>query len=428
MYVMLLSGGSGERLWPISTKESPKQFLECINKNDRYISMLKNVYDLVNKLNCPVSVITGEKYVHMTKKQLGEVDCIVEPSKASTFPAVVLGVMNAIYKKDLKENEYIAFIPIDAKVEEDFYESLFVLENKMKELKSDIGIIGVTATKPTTAYGYIKEKNNLVECFVEKPSLENAKKMVEEGFLYNTGIIVVKIKYIKDIANKYINVESYEEFIAQYENLPKTSFDYEILEKEKNITCLRVNKKWMDIGNYSSLEKILDKQVVGKATSYNDHNTTIINKTKIPVISISNKDLLISVSDSGILVSDKKETVNLKQYISKDIELDNNTVYRKWGYYKILNQNEKSLTKLLNIGKGKQISYQFHNYRDEAWTIIKGSGSVMINEINHEVKEGDTIYIKKQDRHIVKANTDMEIIEVQLGNYLSEDDIVRLEE
>lgn len=310
LHIILLCGGEGKRLWPLSSEEYPKQFIKYYYDEGNYISMLQRTYKLVKQLGYPISIITSDRYINIIKKQIGKVNIIIEPSKRDTFPAISLGIVNSYFDNKFTEKDYIVFLPIDSYVENDFYTNLLLLKKKMDHKKSNLGIIGIKPNYLSLDYGYIKEKNNIVKHFIEKPSYDIAKKLIGENYLYNSGIVMIKPIYMINIIRKYINFDNYDNFIKKFNLLPKKSFEYEILEHEKNICCLRVDSKWNDIGTISNFINILDKKVYGNAESINDQNTTIINELDIPIVSKNNSNLFICATKNGIIIYNKNEDID----------------------------------------------------------------------------------------------------------------------
>lgn len=305
MHVILLCGGNGKRLWPLSSDKCPKQFIKYIKNEKQYISMLQRTYNLISKKGFDISVITSEKYKGLVEEQLKDVNIILEPESRNTFPAVMLGLANSIYEKRLDEKEIIVFFPIDSYAEESFYDVLNDINSKMPKESSGIGLVGIKATEPSSEYGYIINKNGKVEKFIEKPSIELANKLLKKGALYNSGIFAVRVNYGKKLLNKYMNINNYEEFLVNFEKLTSTSFDYEVLEKEKDISCIETSSTWMDIGTFKNFERILDKESIGKVEKYECSKTTIINKLEIPVKAIGVDNLIVVVTEDGILISKK---------------------------------------------------------------------------------------------------------------------------
>ncbi len=463
MNYILLSGGSGKRLWPLSNEIRSKQFIKILKKDDgSYESMVERVYRQIKNIDddSNITIATSESQVPTLKNQLGDsIDISIEPCRRDTFPAIVLACMYLKDVKNVDENETVVISPVDPYVEDDYFKTLKILDEKMKTSTNNIGLIGIKPTYPSEKYGYIVIRNDkqgcdgnqestgklcepksmIVDKFIEKPSESDAKKLIASGALWNGGVFCFKLKYIINKAHELIDFIDYNDLFYKYEKVLKISFDYAVVEKEKNIDVVCYNGEWKDIGTWNTLTEVMGEKSIGKVIfDEKSDNSNIINELDIPIIGMGLKNIVVAASHDGIFVSDKNESSYNKELVEK---LDNRPMYeeRAWGDFKILdiyssmgynisnNDALKSLVKHLYIKSGKSISYQKHKLRDETWTIIDGKGLFVFNDKKREVKAGDVINIKKGDRHALKAIEDLHFIEVQLGQELSEEDIERFE-
>ena len=444
MNYILLSGGSGKRLWPLSNEIRSKQFIKILKKDDgTYESMVERVYRQIKnvEVNSNITIATSESQVPTLRNQLGDnIDISIEPCRRDTFPAIVLACMYLKDVKNIDENETVVISPVDPYVEDEYFKTLKILDEKMKTSTNNIGLIGINPTYPSEKYGYIVLKENLiVDKFIEKPSESDAKKLIESGALWNGGVFCFKLKYIINKAHELIDFKDYNDLFNKYDTVKKISFDYAVVEKEKNIDVVSYDGEWKDIGTWNTLTEVMSEKSIGNVLfDEKSGNSNIINELDIPIIGMGLKNIVVAASHDGIFVSDKNESSYNKVLVEK---LDNRPMYeeRAWGDFKILdiyspmgyNINSaitlKSLVKHLYIKSGKSISYQKHKLRDEAWTIIDGKGLFVLNDKKREVKAGDVINIKKGDKHALKAIEDLHFIEVQLGQELSEEDIERFE-
>ena len=444
MNYILLSGGSGKRLWPLSNEIRSKQFIKILKTADgTYESMVERVYRQIKNVDVDsnITIATSESQVPTLRNQLGDnIDISIEPCRRDTFPAIVLACMYLKDVKNVDENETVVISPVDPYVEDEYFKTLKILDEKMKTSVNNIGLIGIKPTYPSEKYGYIVLKENLiVDKFIEKPSESDARKLIANGALWNGGVFCFKLKYIINKAHELIDFKDYNDLFNKYETVKKISFDYAVVEKEKNIDVVSYDGEWKDIGTWNTLTEVMSEKSIGKVLfDEKSDNSNIINELDIPIIGMGLKNIVVAASHDGIFVSDKNESSYNKVLVEK---LDNRPMYeeRAWGDFKILdiyspmgyNINSaitlKSLVKHLYIKSGKSISYQKHKLRDEAWTIIDGKGLFVLNDKKREVKAGDVINIKKGDKHALKAMEDLHFIEVQLGQELSEEDIERFE-
>ena len=435
MNIILLSGGSGKRLWPLSNEIRSKQFIKILKKNNTtYESMVERVYRQIKNVDNEANIIiaTSQAQVPMIKNQLGDnINVSIEPCRRDTFPAIVLACLYLKHIKNINENETVVISPVDPYVDDAFFSSLKILDNKMKDSKNNIGLIGITPTYASEKYGYIvinKKREDLsVEKFVEKPKEQEAKKLIFNGALWNGGVFCFKLKYVINKAHEIINFKDYEDFYKKYETLPKISFDYAIVEKENNIDVIKYDGEWKDIGTWNTLSEVMNDKTLGNVIMDKTcENVNVINELNIPIITMGLKDAIVAASHDGIFVSDKYESSFNKPLVE---QIDNRPMYeeRAWGDFQVLDIFKKSLVKHLYIKKDKSLSYQRHRYRNEVWTIVDGKGILVLNDEMRKVKCGDVIFIKNGDKHSLKAIEDLHFIEVQIGEELLENDIERFD-
>ena len=266
--------------------------------------------------------------------------------------------------------------------------------------------------------------------FKEKPDVPTAEKYIAQGAMWNGGVFAFRLGYMLEKIQNLLGTTSYKNLYENYENLEKISFDYAVVEKEKNIKVIRYSGEWKDLGTWNTLTEAMTDEVAGNAINPLCENTHIINELQIPLIALAVKNLAIAATPDGILVTDKKQSDKLKNYVS-----DARPMYEKriWGEYKVLDYNnqpdgENSLTKHLLIKAGQHLSYQRHKHRSEIWTFISGKGRLIIDDEVREVSRGGHVYIRPGVKHAVEAvDEDLHIIEVQIGNELTEEDIERFD-
>lgn len=457
MHLIMLSGGSGQRLWPLSNHVRSKQFLKILDGIDgRKESMVQRVYRQLKEVGgwYSVSVVAGITQREQIVSQLGtEVNLIVEPDRRDTFPAIALACAYLYSEKKIRPDESVVVLPIDSYVENEYFEKLEDISKVLDFNDVELVLLGAVPVKPSEKYGYIvpecqddinhnlkknqsDNKNQVlnVAYFKEKPELKIAEELIQNGALWNCGVFGLKLGYILDILkDKYsITDFSFNNLQKSFKNLKKTSFDYEVVEKAKNIKVIKYQGQWKDLGTWETLTEELREATIGNATI--DHlctNTHVINELDVPIIAMGIQDSVVVASHDGILVANKGETYRLKEFSGINLE---RPMYeeRRWGKYIVLEHGQSSegqeiLTKRLNIHSGKQISYQYHNHRKEIWTIVGGFGELYLDNKKSEVKCGDVVVIEPKMKHGIKATQELEIIEVQMGDQLIEEDIIRLE-
>ena len=437
MNIILLSGGSGKRLWPLSNDVRSKQFLKIFRKDDgTKESMLQRMYRMIKEIDrsAAITIATSENQIPQIKAQLGEqVGISVEPTRRDTFPAIALAVAY-LKKNGVKADEPVVVCPVDPYVESDYFECLKELSDAAGRIDAaNLTLMGIEPTYPSEKYGYIMPNSTdhiaPVDSFKEKPDSETAKRYIERGALWNGGVFAFKLSYVLGITSALFGTDSYEELVEKYATLRKISFDYAVVEKEKSIHVIRFSGSWKDLGTWNTLTEAMDEKITGNAVADGCKDTHIVNELGIPLIALGIDDAIIAATPDGILVSNKEKSPELKDLIS-----NSRPMYERcsWGEYKVLDykrhtDKQNSLVKELVIRPGEHISYQRHKCRTEVWTYTEGVGELLLDGEVKEVKRGDVTVINPGMKHAIKGITELHIIEVQIGDELTEDDIERLE-
>jgi mannose-1-phosphate guanylyltransferase len=432
MHIILLSGGSGTRLWPLSNEARSKQFLKLLpDESDGLQSMAQRVYGQILAANLGVSsitVATSEIQADAIRSQLGmDISIVTEPERRNTYPAIVLACAYLSYEKNVALDEPVVVLPVDPYTEDSYFKTLLQLAELVKQNKFNVALMGVKPTIPTSKYGYILPDGS----FAEKPEYDKAKSLIKSGALWNCGVFAFKLGYAIDILNRAITVNSFSELRSRYEELSINSFDYEVLETESSIGIVPFNGQWKDLGTWNTFTEQMGSEQLGRVVSDNGcTNTHIINELDIPLIVSGIRNAVISASPDGILVADKFLSSNIKPLVE---QVSQRPMYeeRRWGEYKVLDyvahsNGTKVLTKRLTILAGKSISYQIHRFRSEVWTISDGEGEFLLDDVKCNVYTGDVLQIPIGAKHAIRGIRDIEIIEVQIGSELEESDVERL--
>ncbi|MGH0508184.1 sugar phosphate nucleotidyltransferase [Bacillus paranthracis] len=442
MKLILLSGGSGKRLWPLSNDSRSKQFLKVLkNENDEMQSMVQRVWGQLKSLGIENDAViaTSKSQVDMINSQLGnDVPIIIEPERRDTFPAIALAASYLYSKEHVDLDEVIGVLPVDPYVENGFFERLLDLEKALNSSNADLGLMGITPTYPSEKYGYIvpnveKSTQELIQVshFKEKPATIEAEELLKQNALWNSGVFAFKLdKIISLLDQKGLPVQ-YDVLVQQYASLPKISFDYEVVEKTENIVALPYNGSWKDLGTWNTLTEEMGTNILGKGNmGVECEQNHIINELDIPVSVLGLSNIIVAVSPDGILVSEKDASPRVKELVG---DWDQRPMYeeRRWGWYRVLDHTKyddgnEVLTKRIGITASKNLSYQYHNNRSEVWTIVKGEGIFVLDDEIRVVRSGDVLEIQPGQKHAIKAVTNLEFIEVQSGSELVEEDIVRV--
>lgn len=429
MHIILLSGGSGKRLWPLSNDVRSKQFIKLFkNDNGKYESMVQRVYRQIQTVNSDmeVTIATSKSQVSAIRNQLGnKVSICLEPCRRDTFPAIALA---AAYLKDvqgLSEEDCVAVCPVDPYVDNTYYQTVQKLEKIVNEGQSNLVLMGIEPTVPSEKYGYIipVDKNEIsrVAKFTEKPDTETAKEYIKQGALWNAGVFAFKLGYLLNKAHELIDFEDYADLFKKYDTLTKISFDYAVVEKETNIQVLRYAGQWKDVGTWNMMAEVMADKTKGDVILDDTcKGTNVVNELNIPILCMGCEDMVVAASEDGILVSTKERSGYMKPYVEK---IDNPSMFaeKSWGTFTIIDNQENSKTIKIEMKPNAEMSYHSHSYRSEIWNIISGTGKVCINGESKTVKAGDVVQIPVNTRHSIKANEKMEIIEIQLGVFNTHD-------
>lgn len=432
MNIILLSGGSGKRLWPISNEVCSKQFIKLFKNGDEYESMVQRVYRQITTIdtNAKITVATSKLQVSAIKNQLGEkVSICAEPCRRDTFPAIVLAVAYLHYELGVPENEAVVVCPVDPYVDNSYYEAVKTLYEIAEKGFSNLTLMGVEPTGPSDKYGYIipigGESISKVKEFKEKPDVETARKYLTQNALWNAGIFAFKLSYVLDKAHNVIDFADYHDLFNKYETLTKISFDYAIVEKESNLQVLRYSGDWKDVGTWNMMSSVMVDKIKGNVIlDTTCENTNVVNELNIPILCMGCKDMIIAASGDGILVSNKERSSYIKQYVEK-IETIVMFAEKSWGTYTVIDVQPCSMTVKVSIKAGEHMAYHMHKYRNEIWTVISGNGKAIVEGVEQILHVGDVITIPAGCKHTVKATTALNMIEVQLGDKISVDDKIK---
>ncbi len=427
MNIILLSGGSGKRLWPLSNDIRSKQFIKIFKKeNGDYESMVQLVYRQIKAVDsdATVTIATSKSQVSAIHNQLGEnVGISVEPYRRDTFPAIALATSYLHDVQGIDENETVVVCPVDPYVESDYFDAVKALGEQAAKGEANLVLMGIEPTYPSEKYGYIipdsADNISTVDTFKEKPDEETAKKYIEQGALWNGGVFAYKLKYVLDKAHELIDFTDYADLFDKYETLTKISFDYAVVENEKKIQVMRFAGQWKDLGTWNTLTEAMAESTIGEAIM-NDtcENVHVINELDVPVVCMGLKDMVVSVSPEGVLVSDKEQSSYIKPYVDK-IEQHIMFAEKSWGSFRVIDIEDDSLTIKVTLNPGHKMNYHSHKRRDEIWNIISGNGVVLVDGMEQPVQPGDVVTMQAGCRHTIKAITELKLIEVQLGAEIS---------
>lgn len=444
MQLVLLSGGSGKRLWPLSNNARSKQFLPLLEKEDGTMeSMVQRVVRQAHEANLTnnITLATNASQLDIITNQLGDtVSVVTEPERRDTFPAIALAASYLKLAKCCSDDEVVVIMPCDPYTQLGYFHTIAKMVECVEQDIADLVLMGIQPTYPSAKYGYVVPEAEVSEVigfkfqkvsrFTEKPSVPVAEELLKQNAYWNGGVFAFRLGYMMNIVRKYIQSESFEDTRNRYSEFPKISFDYEVAEKAQSVVVVPYLGEWKDLGTWNTLTDELKQHTIGNAIlGPKCENTHIINELQHPIFVDGVHDVVVAACPDGILVCAKKETENIKKYVEN---LTPRPMYeeRRWGTYRVLDDTKyenggHSLTKSITMLPGKCVSYQLHHHRSETWTFVEGEGIFVLDGNVRHVKAGETVFIPVESKHTIKAITRLTFIEVQSGHPLIEEDIER---
>ena len=459
MQIILLSGGSGKRLWPLSNDIRSKQFIKIFKTDEgHYESMAQRVYRQIKTVDpqAKVTIATSKSQVSAINNQLGDgtVGISVEPCRRDTFPAIALATAYLHDVMEVQEDEPVVVCPVDPYVNDDYYQALKRLSDLAERGVANLTLMGIEPTYPSEKYGYIiPEKHGdeetiheldeldcleplealdklsspvlKVACFKEKPNKDVAEEYIRQGAMWNGGVFAYKLGYVLNRAHELLDFTGYQDLFDKYDTLTKISFDYAVVEHEKDIAVMRFSGQWKDLGTWNTLTEAMTDPTMGKAI-LNDQceNVNVINELNVPILCMGLKDIIVAASPEGILVSDKEQSSYIKSYVDG---IDQQIMFaeKSWGNYHVLDVQHDSMTIKVTLNAGHQMNYHSHEQRDEIWTVVSGQGTAIVDDKKQTVKPGDVINLPRGTKHTILADTQLTLIEVQIGQEISVHDKIK---
>lgn len=401
--------------------------------------MVQRVFGQIQRVQADIdiTIATCEAQEKSIERQVdGEHSLVLEPERRDTAPAIMLACSHLASVQGADPGDTVVVMPIDTYADQAYYDRIPLLDEAVQQNVADLILLGVEPTYPSEKYGYIVPESREgavwpVSRFTEKPAEAEAEALISQGSLWNCGVFAFKLSYLENIVRGYVNEEGFEAIRSRYSELPMRSFDYEVVEKAESIAVISYAGAWKDLGTWNTLCEEMLEAASGRTVGVEScENTHVINELGLPLVALGLKDIAVVATPDGILVTDKSQSSYMKPFVERIAESRPMCERRRWGTYRVLDSSvhpdgAKSLTKELAIDAGCQISHQRHIFRSEVWTVVSGEGEVALDGKERRVTAGDVIDVRKGTMHACRAITDLRIIEVQLGDVLSEDDIER---
>ena len=434
MKIILLSGGSGTRLWPLSNDSRAKQFLQVLRNEEtgELESMLQRVYRLLLRVvRAEDIIITSNKLqVEMIRKQIGNISIVVEPERRDTFPAIALASVYLISELGVSADEVVGVVSVDTFVDFKFYQKVIELEYFVRSSNAQLGLVGIKPTYNSSKYGYILPRvwqNDIMEVasFIEKPSEEEAETLIENSAYWNSGVFVFSLSLILNKIQQLNIPINYNGVFKRFRELPKKSFDYELVEHLTHIIASTYDGYWKDLGTWNTLTEEMSQQVIGNGGLSDDcQNTHIVNELDLPVKVLGISNAVVAVSADGILVTDKPSSSRMKDMLHEGLFSMPMYEEREWGWYRIIDfvrtDERETLTKRIFIEAGKRLNVRLSGECTEVWTVISGNVEIAVNESKQYVKAGHVIHISDNAQYTIHAVEAAEIIAVQMSELSQE--------
>ncbi|MCI8452419.1 MAG: cupin domain-containing protein [Eggerthellaceae bacterium] len=441
IHLVLLSGGSGTRLWPLSNDARSKQFLKVLrDEHGNPVSMVQRVFSQIErvKVEKDVTIATCASQQASIEAQVpGGYRLVLEPERRDTAPAIMLACAHLLFEQGANPSDTVIVMPIDTFAEQAYYDRVADLHQCVQADSANIVLLGVEPTYPSSKFGYVvpSSREGLpwpVERFKEKPDPGEAADLMRQGALWNCGVFAFRLRHFVNVIADYVDVESFESLVEAYSELPKRSVDYEVIEKAKSIAVIPYSGEWRDLGTWNALCDEMEDATAGRVVVDEEscNNVHVVNETGLPMVVAGLSDSVVVATPDGILVSGKEASSSIKEQVGRAAESRPMYEQRRWGEYRVLDSStfpdgSRSLTKELLVKAGRQLSYQRHARRLEVWTVVSGEGEVVVDGMVIPVSRGSVIDVPAGTMHSVRAFEDLHIIEVQLGDALIENDIER---
>ena len=426
MNIILLSGGSGKRLWPLSNDIRSKQFIKLFKRPDgSYESMIERVYRQIRTVDpeARVTIATSRTQVSSILNLLGtDVNISVEPTRRDTFPAIALASAYLHEKCNVLADESVVVCPVDPYVNDDYFHALKALSEQADKGEANLVLMGIQPTYPSEKYGYIipetKAPVSTVRTFKEKPDEATAREYLKQGALWNGGVFAYKLGYVLDRARTLLDTSDYQTLFDHYAELRKISFDYAVVEHEEKIQVMCFHGEWKDLGTWNTLTEEMSEPVIGHGI-LGEHceDVHIVNELSVPILAMGLEHAVISASPQGILVSNLEASARIKPYVD---QLPDQIMFarKSWGDFRILDVSQGSMTVKIEMRPGAHMSYHAHHARNEIWTVLDGRGTAIVDDEARSVCAGDVISIPCGAKHTMLADpeTPLMLMEMQLGD------------
>lgn len=442
MRIVLLCGGSGKRLWPLSNEIRSKVFLRLL-KSEAGVreSMIERICRQLDEAGLLQStcIVTHHSQVEITRNYVGEqIPILAEPYKKGTFTAIAYAVSYLHEKLQADLNETICVLPVDTFTDRAFFQLLLRFPDVLLHSKADLALLGTKPTHPSDQFGYIvpvlpkeNEEYFFIHQFIEKPNEQTARHLIEHHAMWNCGVFAFPLRFMLTFLKDKGHPTQVENWLANYEHLANVSFDREVVEHTLPVVAMGYNGYWNDLGGWIALSGHFENKVIGSGRISDDSpNTHLINELPYPIEIIGVSDLIVVASSDGILIANKDDSNQIKERLEHVRQIP---MYaeKRWGSYRILNYwkdetGNEVMIKRVKLIHGKYTSYHQHLERQEIVTIVMGSAEILMEGELYKLQASDVLQIPAGTKHGIKAVTDLELMEILLGEDLEKEDVIRV--
>lgn len=430
IHLVLLSGGSGTRLWPLSNSTRSKQFLKVLRDADgNHVSMVQRVFGQIGSVDADIdiTIATCASQEESIRRQVeGGYALVLEPERRDTAPAIMLACANLALEQGAAEGDTVIVMPIDSYADQAYYDSVVRLDEAVQSDFAELVLMGVEPTYPSGKYGYIvpapgEAWPRRVERFTEKPDEQTARELISQGALWNCGVFAFRLGWLTGLTAKYLECGTFEEFRSRYSELPKNSFDYEVVERASSIGAVSYAGEWKDLGTWNTLTDEMAEYTSGRVVvdSKTCENVHVINETGFPMVVAGLSDSVVVATPDGILVSSKEASANIKGEVNTVAESYPMYEQRSWGEFRVLDSRVfpnggEVLTKELTVYGGCLLDCCPRIHCSKVWIVISGFGEVVVDGLKKQVQTGSIVQIPVLTPYSVCAIAgDLHIIEVQ---------------
>lgn len=427
IHVVLLSGGSGTRLWPLSNSARSKQFLKVLRDGDgNHVSMVQRVFGQIEAVSADISITiaTSAAQADVLSLQVGgRYALAMEPERRDTAPAIMLACAHIGFEQGANADDPVVVMPIDTYADQAYYDCIPKVAEAVIQGTSDLVLLGVRPTHPSDRYGYIIPTSTEgdvwgVKTFREKPDIQTARAYIEQGGLWNCGVFGFKLGWLRSLSKGYLPAKSYEECVARYGELPKNSFDYEVVERAESISVIPYEGRWEDLGTWDALSEEMVDETAGNVIvdAQSTSGVHAINETGLPMVIAGVSNVVVVATPDGLLVSGKDESSRIKGLLEEASVSRPMCERRSWGEYRVVDDRTfedgtHALSMMLEINAGKTMACEPHRNGTKVWTVTHGAGEAMVNGVVTSLAPGASLAIPAQVEHSARATTPLGIVE-----------------